>query len=124
MDGHDWIELDERTDDGLEVRLLWRRAEGAVAVEVFDTRSGTSRACEVPARRASDAFRHPFVYLAAAVTNPGAYGGRRTTCPPPAAAGDVDELWVCELASDLLAGLGELLARPAASGDGDERDDV
>ena len=59
------IELDSRTTDGIDVRLLWHRAENHVTVTVRDVRSGealdiTVRDCE----RALDVFHHPYAYAA------------------------------------------------------------
>jgi hypothetical protein len=62
------IELAERTNEGLCVRLLWRRGADEVVLEVNDEQSGDSFEVDVPGPRALDAFRHPFVY----VSSPGA----------------------------------------------------
>jgi hypothetical protein len=61
------IELAERSNDGLHVRLLWRHGADEVVLEVNDG-SGANFEVEVPGSRALDAFRHPFVY----VSSPGA----------------------------------------------------
>ena len=58
-------ELDSRSGDGLEVRLLWRPQDNAVLVAVADSRSGETFAIEV--REGDDAlhvFHHPFAYAA------------------------------------------------------------
>jgi hypothetical protein len=58
-------ELDSRTGDGLEVRLLWRPHDETVLVAVADSRSGETFAIEV--REGDDAlhvFHHPFAYAA------------------------------------------------------------
>ena len=59
----DRVELAKRSDDGIEVRLLWKRPTREVVLEVTDDRSG--RACEVqvPDDRALHAFDHPFLYV-------------------------------------------------------------
>ena len=60
-------ELDRRTGDGIEVRLLWSRNDGRVAVAVADTRTG--EVFEVPVRkgeRALEVFHHPYAYAARA----------------------------------------------------------
>ena len=57
------IELAERTGDGIEVRLLWRRGTDEVVLEVTDDRTGASFELQVPGDRAMDAFRHPFTYV-------------------------------------------------------------
>jgi hypothetical protein len=59
------IELDSRTTDGIDVRLLWHRAENRVTVIARDMRSG--EVLEVVVRdheRALDVFHHPYAYAA------------------------------------------------------------
>ena len=58
-------ELDRRTGDGIEVRLLWCQDDGRVTVAVSDTKSGV--AFQLPVRegeRALDVFHHPYAYAA------------------------------------------------------------
>ncbi len=58
-------ELDRRTGDGIEVRLLWCQDDGRVTVAVSDTKTGV--AFELPVRegeRALDVFHHPYAYAA------------------------------------------------------------
>ena len=58
-------ELDSRTGDGIEVRLLWSQSDGHVTVAVTDTKTG--EALELPVRegeRALDVFHHPYAYAA------------------------------------------------------------
>ena len=57
------IELAERSNDGVEVRLLWDRGADEVVLEVYDDKTGTLTEVQVPRDRAMDAFRHPFVYV-------------------------------------------------------------
>jgi hypothetical protein len=57
------IELAERSNDGVEVRLLWDRGADEVVLEVYDNKTGTITEVQVPRDRAMDAFRHPFVYF-------------------------------------------------------------
>jgi hypothetical protein len=57
-------ELDYRAGDGIEVWLLWRRAEGTVLVRVDDAKSGERFEILVDGEDALDAFRHPFAYAA------------------------------------------------------------
>jgi len=57
------VELAERSNDGIAVRLLWSRETGEVVLEVIDDRTGAGFELEVPGERALDAFRHPFVYV-------------------------------------------------------------
>ena len=56
-------ELDRRTGDGLEIRLLWRPFDDMVLVAVADARSGEAFAIQVRKdERAYDVFHHPFAY--------------------------------------------------------------
>jgi hypothetical protein len=58
-------ELDRRTGDGIEVRLLWSQNDGRVTVAVTDTKTG--EAFELPVRdgeRALEVFHHPYAYAA------------------------------------------------------------
>ncbi len=58
----DLRELDRRTNDGIDVRLLWNPATGEVSVAVADSKAGESFEIAVDGERALDAFRHPFAY--------------------------------------------------------------
>ena len=49
-------ELDYRESDGIEVSLLWSRADGSVAIAVRDARS---RAVRAPCRTKAGARRFP-----------------------------------------------------------------
>jgi hypothetical protein len=55
-------ELDHRTSDGIDVRLLWNSDTGRVSVAVEDPRFGESFELAVDAADALNAFRHPYVY--------------------------------------------------------------
>ena len=58
-------ELDRRTGDGIEVRLLWCQDDGHVTVALTDTKTG--EAFELPVRageRALEVFHHPYAYAA------------------------------------------------------------
>ncbi len=58
-------ELDRRTGDGIDVRLLWCQEDGRLTVAVADTQTGV--AFELPVRegeRALDVFHHPYAYAA------------------------------------------------------------
>jgi hypothetical protein len=58
-------ELDRRSGDGLEVRLLWRPADDVCLVAVSDSRTGDAFSVRVEAgERATDVFHHPFAYAA------------------------------------------------------------
>jgi hypothetical protein len=57
------VELDQRTNDGIDVRLLWSPDDGRVFVAVSDSRTGEAFALEVAERsRALDVFHHPYAY--------------------------------------------------------------
>jgi hypothetical protein len=59
-------ELDSRTSDGIEVRLLWSEHDGRVLVAVTDAKTGDAFAVEVREdERPMDVFHHPFAYRAA-----------------------------------------------------------
>jgi hypothetical protein len=58
-------ELDRRTGDGIEVRLLWCQNDSRVTVAVTDTKTG--EAFELPVRegeRPLEVFHHPYAYAA------------------------------------------------------------
>jgi hypothetical protein len=58
-------ELDSRTFDGIEVRLLWSEHDGRVLVAVNDSKTGDSFSLEVhEGERAMDVFHHPYAYAA------------------------------------------------------------
>jgi len=55
-------ELDRRTNDGFDVRLLWDPHTNRVFVTVADERQGDSFAVMVDGADALEAFQHPFAY--------------------------------------------------------------
>jgi hypothetical protein len=56
-------ELDHRTNDGLDVRLLWDPGEDRVTVAVEDRKANESFEIVVaPGQSAMDVFLHPFAY--------------------------------------------------------------
>ena len=55
-------ELDRRSNDGIDVALLWDARTNRVFVAVDDERRGESLELEVDAANALDAFRHPYAY--------------------------------------------------------------
>jgi hypothetical protein len=58
-------ELDHRSNDRIEVRLLWRERDDRVIVTVADGKTGERFTVEVPeVESALDAFHHPFAYAA------------------------------------------------------------
>jgi hypothetical protein len=67
MELFDHIELANRRNAGVEVRLLWRRDDDECTVAVADERTGESFEVRVTRERALDAFYHPFVYADADV---------------------------------------------------------
>jgi hypothetical protein len=57
-------ELAHRTSDGIDVHLLWDEPTGRVTVAVHDAKTGDGFELDVDARRALDAFNHPYAYAA------------------------------------------------------------
>ena len=57
-------ELDFRSNDGLEVALLWEPAAKRLKVAVRDTKGGDDFELDVSATEALDAFNHPYAYAA------------------------------------------------------------
>jgi hypothetical protein len=57
-------ELDRRTSDGIDVRLLWNQTDNRVLVAVVDAKTGD--AFEIAAERGDSlaAFHHPYAYAA------------------------------------------------------------
>jgi hypothetical protein len=57
-------ELDQRTNDGITVTLLWNAETNRVFVSVIEPRHGASFEFAVAAADAADAFHHPYAYAA------------------------------------------------------------
>jgi hypothetical protein len=58
-------ELDHRTNDRIDVWLLWRECDDQVLVAVADDKTGERFRIEVRAgERALDVFHHPYAYAA------------------------------------------------------------
>jgi hypothetical protein len=58
-------ELDHRSHDRIDVRLLWRARDDRVIVAVSDEKTGERFSVEVrDDERALDVFQHPFAYAA------------------------------------------------------------
>jgi hypothetical protein len=57
-------ELDARSTDGIDVRLLWHAATRTVSVSVLDSTQAQTFEFSVDPSEALDAFHHPFVYAA------------------------------------------------------------
>jgi hypothetical protein len=55
-------ELDQRSNDGIEVTLLWSPTTNRLLIAVADERSGESFTLDVDAADALDAFHHPYAY--------------------------------------------------------------
>ncbi len=55
-------ELAQRENDGIRVRLLWSREDGAVAVQVRHLRSARTFELAVEPDRALEAYYHPFAF--------------------------------------------------------------
>ena len=58
-------ELDSRSGDGLDIRLLWQPADDSLTVTVDDLRLHEHFVIPVRAGDALEAFHHPFAYAAA-----------------------------------------------------------
>jgi hypothetical protein len=63
-------ELDRRTCDGIDVRLLWSPHTDRVIVAVNDRRAGESFEFDADPGDALAAFRHPYVYANRGHTEP------------------------------------------------------
>ena len=55
-------ELDHRSNDGIEISLLWSPATNRVWISVADDRRGDSFELDVDPSDALDAFHHPYSY--------------------------------------------------------------
>ena len=65
---HTMRELHRRSNDGIDVRLLWSEHDGQVLVAVADGQTGEEFAVEVREDdRALDVFHHPFAYAVRAL---------------------------------------------------------
>ena len=60
-------ELDRRTANGLDVRLVWRPEHGDVFVEVRDEETGEEFTISVAPHEALEAFHHPYAYAGPAL---------------------------------------------------------
>jgi hypothetical protein len=60
-------ELDSRSSNGIDIRLLWRPSDDRALVEMYDGRTGETVRVEVrDGERALEVFLHPFAYAARA----------------------------------------------------------
>jgi hypothetical protein len=55
-------ELDRRSSDGIEVRLLWSPRTNHVSIAVTDEHSGSALTFVVEGAEAMTAFQHPYAY--------------------------------------------------------------
>jgi hypothetical protein len=55
-------ELDQRTDHGITVTLLWNAQTNCTFVAVVEDPHGVSFEFEVPGTDAAEAFHHPYAY--------------------------------------------------------------
>jgi hypothetical protein len=62
--GRDIAELDFRSNNGVNVLLLWHRATRRLTIFVYDEHTGGSFEFAVDATDARDAFQHPYAYYA------------------------------------------------------------
>jgi hypothetical protein len=79
-------ELDRRTNDGIDVALLWRERDNRVFVAVADDKTGARFEIELrDGEVALDVFHHPFAYAALLGIETHPFAGRdrddRTTQP-------------------------------------------
>lgn len=69
-------ELDHRSHDRVDVRLLWRKRDNRVIVEVADGKTGARFELVVrDGERSLDVFHHPYAYAA--------WHGIDTSCEAP-----------------------------------------
>jgi hypothetical protein len=57
-----FAELDSRENDGIEVSLLWNRANNSVTVLAYDSRTNESLEIAVDPAQAREVFLHPYAY--------------------------------------------------------------
>jgi hypothetical protein len=56
-------ELDHRSGDGIDVKLLWNPSTGSVSIEVSDEFTDESFHLALDPADALDAFHHPYAYV-------------------------------------------------------------
>ena len=76
-------ELDRRTNDGIDVRLLWNSHTNRVSVAVKDDRSGESFELEIDSVDALAAFHHPFAHAQAPPDSPARRVGHQRASEAP-----------------------------------------
>jgi hypothetical protein len=55
-------ELDHRTSDGIDVKLLWNSVTNRISVAVRDARAGHEFELAVDGAEALEAFHHPYAF--------------------------------------------------------------
>ena len=64
-------ELAQRSDDGIDVTLLWSPRTNRLFIDVEDKHLGDRFVSDVPPADALDAFNHPFAYRKDFACSPG-----------------------------------------------------
>jgi len=59
-----FAELDYRDNDGIEVSLVWNRADNSLTVFTYDSRTDERLAIAVDPAQAREVFLHPYAYAA------------------------------------------------------------
>jgi hypothetical protein len=57
-----FAELNYRDNDGIEVSLLWNRADNSLTVYAYDSRTDESLEIAVDPAHAREVFLHPYAY--------------------------------------------------------------
>jgi hypothetical protein len=60
-----FAELDYRENDGIEVSLVWNRANNGLTVFACDSRTNENVEIAVDAAQAREVFLHPYAYASA-----------------------------------------------------------
>jgi hypothetical protein len=61
---HLFDELDHRSNDGIDVSLLWNRDDGGLVVLLVDTKSDEILELAAAPEQALDVFNHPYAHAA------------------------------------------------------------
>jgi hypothetical protein len=59
-----FAELDYRDNDGIEVSLVWNRADNSLTVFAYDSRTDERLSIAVHPAQAREVFLHPYAYAA------------------------------------------------------------
>ena len=76
-DAHGAVEIDFRSNAGIDVALLWHRRTNRLSVSVSDSQTGDRFAFPVPPDEALEAFHHPYAYDALRCRRGGTAAARR-----------------------------------------------